>query len=84
MDIAVFFYKVAPVRKKLILLLAILESKGEYAKVLDTADAQARVKTLLQVMIQSIISVLVISIATLVLLPLRRLTDQGVVEEARS
>jgi len=79
-----FFYRAAPVRKKLILLLAILESKGKYAEILDTADALPRAKTLLHVVVQSTISVLVIGIATLVLLPLRRLIDQGVVEEARS
>ncbi len=79
-----FFYRSAPVRQKLIFLLAVLESNGEYAELLDTADAQPRIKIFLTIMLQSAVSGLIIGLASLVLLPLKSIIGQKELGKVRS
>ncbi len=78
-----FFYRPAPIRKKLIFLLAVLESHGITADKLDRVDEKSRLLIFMDLLVQSTISGLLISIATVVLLPLRRILNRGAASKVK-
>jgi len=78
-----FFYRAAPIRKKLIFLLAVMETRGTTADKFDQVDVKPRVRIFLDLVVQSTISGLLIGIATLVLLPLRRILNRGATTEVK-
>ena len=79
-----FFYRAAPIRKKLIFLLAVMETRGTTADKLDQVDEKPRIRIFLDLVVQSTISVLLIGVATLVLLPLRRILNRGITSEVKA
>jgi hypothetical protein len=67
---AAVFARASVLRRKLVLLVAILESRGETAPMLDTAHPGPRARWFLEVGLRAIASVLMLCIAALVILPL--------------